>query len=97
MYVVKTILLHWSLWDLLDGSLYQYGLSAKGLGLLFVFIIILAIVDYLHWKGIHIREIISKQILPVRWFIYITAFFSIVILGIYGIGYDANAFIYMQF
>lgn len=97
MYTVKTILLHWSWWDFLDGSLYQYGLSAKSLGLLFISIVILVIVDYLHWKEIHIREIIAKQILPIRWLIYVMAFFSIVIFGIYGIGYDANAFIYMQF
>lgn len=54
-------------------------------------------VSLLQEKGIHLREKISKQNLIFRWLLYYGIFFAIVILGIYGKGYNVSSFIYGQF
>ena len=48
-------------------------------------------------KGIFIRDKIQEQGIVVRWTIYYVAIIFIVLCGVYGIGYDAAGFIYMQF
>lgn len=44
-----------------------------------------------------VRELIAKKNIVLRWTIYYIAFFSIIILGIYGAGYNASDFIYANF
>lgn len=82
---------------LTDGSLYNYGINVNQWHILIVFIAAAVIADILHEKQINIREAISKQHIIVRWIIYLAAVFSILLFGVYGIGYDAKSFIYMNF
>lgn len=63
-----------------------------GISLLLVFF-----VSYYKEKGISMRYELSKQILPIRWGIFLLLFTAVVILGIYGPGYSDSAFIYMSF
>jgi hypothetical protein len=44
-----------------------------------------------------VREALEKQNIVFRWAIIYIAIFSIIIFGIYGLGYDASAFLYMQY
>lgn len=82
---------------LFDGSLLNYGLTGFNFVIALVAIAILIGVSVLKEKGISIRESIGKMNIVVRWTIYIAAFYSVVIFGIYGPGYDASAFVYMGF
>ena len=82
---------------LFDGSLLNYGLTEENFVIAIIAIVILIIVSVLKEKGISIRESIGKMNIVVRWAIYIVAFYSVVIFGIYGQGYDASAFVYMGF
>lgn len=82
---------------LFDGSLLNYGLTEVNFVIAIAAIAILIIVSILKEKGVSIRESIGKMNIVVRWGIYILAFYSVVILGIYGPGYDASAFVYMGF
>jgi len=84
-------------WALTDGSLYQYGLSANMLHVLMLCVVILFLTDMAHERGIRIREKIGQLKLPIRWMIYYISVFMILIFGVYGIGYEASDFIYMQF
>lgn len=54
-------------------------------------------VDFLHERGIGIRDRIAQMDMPVRWVIYIAAVMTIIIFGMYGPGYSASQFIYGQF
>lgn len=81
----------------LDGTVLNLGLDRMDLYLLFLSIGILFAIDLLQEKGYHLREKISKQKLVFRWAIYLVAIFSILIFGIYGLGFDSNSFIYMGF
>ena len=89
-----------SFWDLsyfLDGTLQKLGMDTANWVLLLLTIIFLLLVDYLHEKNVHIREVIAVQHPAYRWFIYTVAVLSILIFGIYGPSYNATAFIYEQF
>lgn len=82
---------------LIDGSFFTIGLDAKNWNLLAVALIVLLLVGYLHEKGIHIREAITRQHLVFRWIIYITAVLVILVFGKYGPDYNEANFIYGQF
>lgn len=97
LYIMGKSISQCSLWQLFDQTVYQYGVSQCQMLMLLFFIIIMVFVDILHEKGIRIREMIGRCVLPVRWGIYLAALFSIILFGVYGIGYDAADFIYMRF
>lgn len=85
------------LWTLFDGTLYTHGLDQKDFYVAFAGIALMLFVDYLHERGISIRERIAGQKLPIRWAFYYGALFSLVVLGIYGPGFDAASFVYGAF
>ena len=85
------------LWTLFDGSLYSHGLDQKNFYVALLGIVIMLLVDIMHEKGKSIRQSIAAQPLPIRWIIYYGAMFAIVILGMYGPGYDASSFAYGAF
>ena len=83
-------------WIFTDGTLYQFGLNQRNFNLMLVAIVIFGGVSILQQHG-SVREMLAKQNLAVRWGIYFTAVFSILIFGIYGSGYDASSFVYMAY
>ncbi len=85
------------LWVLFDGSLFTHGLDQQDFTVAIVGIILILVVDVCHERGMKIRESIAKLPLPLRWIIYYGAIFAILILGVYGSGYDAASFIYGNF
>ena len=76
-------------WDL---GLIPGNLVVLGAGLL-----ILLVVDVLHERGISIHQKTAALPLPLRWLLYLGLFWSVIMLGIYGVGYDTTGFIYAQF
>ncbi|MCD7765579.1 MAG: hypothetical protein LUH53_03550 [Lachnospiraceae bacterium] len=85
------------IWTLFDGSLYKHGVDRKYFYVVLIGMILMFCVDFWHEKGIRIRKTIAGLPLPLRWALYLTAMFTIVIFGVYGIGYDAASFIYGAF
>lgn len=79
-----------------DGSLYTLGLDRPNFILAVVCIWILWAVSMLQERG-SVRERIAGGNIVFRWMVYYAAFFAIVIFGIYGPGYDAASFVYMQY
>lgn len=87
-------------WILFDGSIYSVGgglLMQKGYQLLWFSIVILLIADMFKYKGIRVRDVINKQELWFRWLFYVVSILAILVLGIYGYGFDEQNFIYFQF
>jgi len=97
LYMLKSIFTVKNIGVLFDGSLYQLGLDQRNFWLMIICIILLLIVDICHNKGYHIREWIAKQNLWFRWLLYIVLLETILVFGIWGVGYDKSAFIYFQF
>ena len=48
-------------------------------------------------ESFKVREWLSRQMLWLRWAVYLLAFFATLVFGVYGPGYNASSFIYMQF
>lgn len=84
-------------WVLYNGSLTQLGLSEKDVSLLVLAVLVLFVVGVYQERGFSIRQFISEQNLVFRWGVYFAAVISILVFGVYGIGYDVTNFIYMGF
>lgn len=84
-------------WVLFDGSLYELGLDEKNFHFMILSIIFLFVIDYIQERGVCIRDKIANMDIVMRWTIYFLGIFTIIIFGMYGLGYDANNFIYQGF
>lgn len=83
-------------WTWTNGSYLKHGLDAKDLDVLVFSLAVLAVVSILQERG-SVRRMLAQQTLWFRWTIYLLGIFSTLIFGIYGPGYNASQFIYMQF
>lgn len=86
-----------NIYKLFDGSLYNYGMDYKNFIIMYLGIILLIIVDILHERGIRFRQLINKQDIVFRYFIYLATLFAIIIFGIYGREFNQSSFIYQGF
>lgn len=84
-------------WVWFDGSLYQCGLNQKNFTLMIWGILLLFAADICKYKHIRIREIVAKQDYWAQLLTVMAAVFGILLLGMWGAGYDAANFIYFQF
>ncbi len=78
-------------------NIYALGLDRGNWFILMSGIIILAIVDSIHEQGRSIFSLVSQQTLLFRWVLYLGLIWSVILFGIYGVGYDSSQFIYFQF
>lgn len=79
-----------------DGSLLQLGLSMLDYGILLVGVVILLAVSLLQRRG-SVRERIAGWHYPARFAVWYGLFLIVLLMGAYGIGYDASQFIYNRF
>lgn len=81
---------------LFDGSLLKLGLTSLDYIILLCGIILMLTVSLLQRKE-GVRERIFRLPYPARFIIYYGLFLIVLLMGAYGIGYDASQFIYNQF
>ena len=82
---------------IITSSLYGLGLDRGNWKVLAIAIILIMAVDTLHEHGRPVTESIMKQEIWFRCAVYAALVWSILLLGIYGVQYDAGQFIYFQF
>jgi D-alanyl-lipoteichoic acid acyltransferase DltB (MBOAT superfamily) len=97
IYMVSHLFHKWNPWILVSGQIYTLGLKEEEWLLLILCVIFLIIIGVLHEKGIAIRDAFLKQPLIFRWIVLFAGLFLILIMGIYGPGYDSAQFIYGGF
>ena len=86
------------LWEIMPkGVLFRCGISKEEFFVIVCAVVVVVIVSILQERGFSIRDEIAKQNIFLRWIIYYIAFFSIIILGVYGPGYSAQNFMYAIF
>lgn len=84
-------------WNVLwDGSLLDLGLTAVDYGILAAGLLLLVTVSMLQRTG-KVRDKIAARAYPIRFIIWYGLFLVVLLMGAYGIGYDASQFIYNQF
>lgn len=82
---------------LFNGEIFCLGIKPSDWIILVGSVLLVFIISLLQEKGYKIREKIAKQNLVFRWLLYYGIFFAIIVLGIYGKGYNVSSFIYGQF
>ncbi len=80
-----------------NGGLLHLGLSNRALLLIGLCLLLLLAVGILQEKGYRLREQVDKWPVPVQFALELAAIFSVLLFGVYGPGYNAADFIYMQF
>ena len=93
----RTAFTEWNPWVLTDGTLLNLGLDGKDLTVCALGLLAVLVVSMLQERYGSVRELVAKQNLVFRWMVYIGLFLTVVVLGCYGPGYDAAAFIYAGF
>lgn len=78
-------------------SVYAIGLNRGNWAMLLFGIVILLIVDILHEQGKSIFKLVNEQEIWFRGILYLGLVWSVIMFGVYGIGYDTSEFIYFQF
>lgn len=91
-----TMFTNWNWHILWDGSLLDIGLSMADYGILFVGMCILILVSMAQRTG-KVRDRIAAKPYPIQFVVWYGMFLVVLLVGIYGIGYDASQFIYNQF
>ena len=81
---------------LVDGSLLQLGLDMKDLIVIFGGLVLMVTVSLLQRKK-SVREQIRAFAYPARFALWFGLFLVVLVLGAYGVGFDASQFIYNQF
>ncbi len=94
--IVKTIIFGFAPWSITEGDIYNYGLDLANFWLVLICLVILWAVSMMQ-ERFSVREKLASQNIVFRWVIIYLAIFAILIFGVYGIGYDATAFLYEQF
>lgn len=97
VYMFKSLFTKFNPWILVDGSIFELGLSSKSVILLVFALLLLLVVSILQECGIHLREKLEEQNIWFQWSIILGGIFLILIFGLYGPGFSASEFIYQQF
>ena len=84
-------------WVFFDESLYTLGLDRRNMFCALIAMAVLWFFEYKQETGTRIRETVASYNIAFRWFLYLLLIFSVLILGWYGAGYNANDFIYMKY
>ena len=82
---------------LFDGSLFLCGLDEVNFFLLLVYLAVLFAADLCKYKGISIRQGIARQSWLCQVLVVAFGVLAILLLGVYGPGFEASNFIYSQF
>ena len=83
--------------QLADGTLLFKGVTPADYILLMTAAALLLCISVIQERGISVRDTIGNQYLPVRWALYFTLIFSVIILGAYGGSFANTTFIYGEF
>ncbi len=97
LYMIKSIFTVYNPWIFVDDSIYNLGLGQKQFHLLIFCLLILLVADWMKYKKINILDKLLEQEIWFRWPVYIVGILFVLVFGIWGNAYDAQAFVYFQF
>lgn len=95
--MVRGMIAEFELSVLWDGSLYIYGIEQTEFIFLFIAIVLLAVVDYLHYHKRYVLDLMKAWHWTVRTCLCACMLMSVIIFGVYGVNYDVGTFIYFAF
>ena len=95
--ILKSIFTADNLYVLFDGSLFACGLDATNVVLLLVYLLVLFAADICKYRQATIRQEIARQNWLCQVLLIAFGVLAVLLLGVYGPGFEASNFIYSQF
>jgi len=95
--VMKRIFAEFNIWILFDGTLWNLGLDYPDFCVGILAVALLWWVSLQQEKGIVMRDKVAALPIVLRWAVYYAGIFAILIFGMYGPGYEASSFVYMNY
>ncbi len=95
--ILRKIVFNFGPWQLFDGTLFEVGMNAANFNVIICALLLLLFISMKQEQGIKIRDEIAKLSIVGRWILFFVGIFSVLIFGIYGAGFDAASFVYMNF
>lgn len=80
-----------------DGTMMKLGLTGLDYGILLAGIVLMFCVSLYQEKHGSVRDALAAKASPVRYAVIFALFLVVILMGSYGIGYNASNFIYNQF
>lgn len=93
----KKMIFQFSLNSMKDNTIFYIGLDKYDFGVIGVMVFAIFIVSVLKEKGIKIRKSLASKNIVLRWTVYYTVIFTIIIFGAYGNGYVPVDPMYAEF
>jgi len=81
----------------LSGGLSALGISALDVRILLLCTLLLFVISILQERGADVGGWICARALPIRWVVLIGGVLCVLLMGIWGSGFNEAAFIYYQF
>lgn len=79
------------------GTFFSLGLSGGDFVVILLGCLVWFVISWKQEKGLRIRQSMDGMPVLLRWGILLAGFAAVLVLGVYGPGYDASAFIYRGF
>ncbi len=95
--IFGTIFSNFDISQIFSETLFSYKLELHDFIVIAVGVVALFVVGVLQEKGHELRNEIAKRNIAIRWAVYFTALFALIIFGAYGEGYRVADFLYAQF
>ena len=92
--MLKNTIAEGNWWALFDRTIYQLGLVQDDFVIILISFVIVLVISIMQEKGIKVREAFEKQGVVFKWIVLLGAIFGVLVLGVYGPGYNAMDFIY---
>lgn len=97
MSMIKHMFSEFNPWIFFNDRIYTLGLEWKEMIVLFLAVSLLFAIERKQENGVSVSERIMRQRLPLRWLICMIGICIIVVFGTYGVGFQAQNFIYGGF
>lgn len=94
--ILKSILTDFKPWMLFDGTLFSTDFTVYDMNVIVIFIALFGMISHFQMKG-SVREWTAEQGIVFRWGLYLLAVLSVIVLGVYGPGFNAASFAYMAY
>ena len=95
--MIRGMVAEFDLSVLWDGSLYHFGIGQAEFRFLLLMILLLAVVDFLHYRKRYVLTMMGEWHWTVRTCLCACMLMTVIIFGIYGVNYDVSTFIYSAF
>lgn len=95
--MIKGMVTEFDVTVLWDGSLYHYGIEQAEFGFLILMILLLILVDLMHYHKRYVLDIMREWHWMIRTCLCACMLMAVIIFGVYGVNYDVGSFIYFAF